>query len=183
LLLSAAALYVLPVPHVMYLDEVADFYIFFVLGGLAADNGERWLSWVDRFTGACLCALAVALIAASRFPDAVTAALPSRANYIGIAAMLVCGILSMPALHGLVRRPLLAKSAMLLSLGYYTFAIYLLNTPWIGIAKALMLKVISWNGPNFLLYVPILTAAGIFGPILTKQLLLRRVPVLDRITQ
>jgi len=97
--------------------------------------------------------------------------------------LILCGLLALPALHGLVRHRYLASSTVLVSLGFYAFVIYLLNTPFIGFTKAVMLKVMPWDGLNFLIFVPVLMAAGVLGPILTKQILLSRVPVLDRMTQ
>jgi len=180
LLLLAAVLYTLPIPHVMYLDEVAEFYVFFVLGGVAADARDRWLMWVDRYRTEFWLAFAAGVIGVTTAVVVGVAPVDiPRPNW----AMLVCGILSAPALHSLVRQGPLAHSASLLTLGYFTFAIYLMNTPCIGLAKAIMLKAIPWDGPNFLIYAPVLMAAGVFGPILVKRWLLRRVPFLDRITQ
>jgi len=180
LLLVAAVIYFLPIPHRVYLDEFAEFYLFFVLGGVAAEAGDGWLRRVDAYAWAWLGGLGAAL--AFTFWALAT-------GWIHIddprqtATMLICGVASMPAVHALVRRRPLSRSALLLSLAYYTFVIYLLNTPWIGLVKAVALKVMPWDGVNFLLFAPLLMLAGVFGPILTKQLILRRVPVLDRMTQ
>ena len=88
----------------------------------------------------------------------------------------------MPALHGLVRQRYFAASSVLLTLGAYSFIIYLLNTPFIGLVKGAMLKVLPWDGVNFLLYVPALTLAGTLLPILLRRYVLTRVPALDRMT-
>jgi len=172
LLLLTVALYVLPVPHVMYLDRVAGYYVFFVLGGLAAEAGEHWLGIMDRHVRGWLAAL-VAALAASYF-------LSTWLTHP--AALFLCGVISMPALHGLVRLPALSKAQGLLLVGCYSFVIYLLNTPCIGLAKAVLWKLMPWDGLSFLLYAPILMAAGTFGPILIKRHLLRRIPALDRMT-
>lgn len=180
LLLLATVLYMLPIPHVTYLDEVAEFYVFFVLGGVAADAGDRWLTWVDRYRAGSWLAFAAAVVGVTAAVAAgvIPADIP-RPNL----AMLVCGVLSAPALHSLVRQASLARSKSLLTLAYFTFAIYLMNTPCIGLAKAILLKAIPWDGPNFLIFAPILMAAGLFGPIIVKRQLFRGLPFLDRITQ
>jgi len=67
-------------------------------------------------------------------------------------------------------------------LGRYVFVIYLLNTPFIGAAKAVALKFASWDGSHFLPFAILLMLAGTLGPIVTKRWLLRRSPVLDRMT-
>jgi fucose 4-O-acetylase-like acetyltransferase len=172
LLAVALILYVLPVPHVMYLDRIARFMGFFVLGGLASESGQAWLDLIDRyFVWALVALLGTLWLALTVFvmwdPD---------------VALFVCGTLSMPALHGLVRHRWFATSSLLLTLGVYTMVIYLLNTPFIGLVKGAMLKVLPWDGVNFLLYAPVLTAAGIVLPILLKRYLLVRVPALDRMT-
>ncbi len=172
LLALAVILYLLPIPHVMYLDRVARFMSFFAMGGLASDAGKTWLTLIDRyFVLALVALLAALLVLGSAFP------------YWNPAAVLfMCGALSMPALHGLVRHRVFATSWVLLTLGAYSFVIYLLNTPCIGLAKGAMLKLLPWDGPNFLLYVPVLTAAGTVLPILLRRYLLNRVPSLYRMT-
>src|SRR6185437_15390296 len=168
----ALILYVLPVPHVMYLDRIARFMSFFALGGLASDAGEAWLDLIDRYFAWALAALLGALwlsltVFAAWNPD---------------VALFVCGTLSMPALHGLVRHRYFSSSSLLLTLGVYSFVIYLLNTPFIGLVKGAMLKLLPWDGANFLLYAPVLTVAGTLLPILLKRYVLSRAPALDRIT-
>jgi fucose 4-O-acetylase-like acetyltransferase len=170
----AALLYLLPVPHVMYLDRVAHFSVFFVLGGLAAEAGERWMRAVDRSLWWTLPAMVVVVVAGVWL-------LPFN-GWLMSAKLFVCGAISMPALHGLARLGPLARSRILLAAGTYTFVIYLLNTPFIGLAKGLLMKLLAWDGAGFLVYVPVLMAAGTLGPILTKRLLLKRVGFLDRMT-
>ena len=67
-------------------------------------------------------------------------------------------------------------------LGPYAFAIYLLNTIFIGLAKALMMKQFPWEAAWFPLFAPVLMVAGVAGPIAAKMLLFRPVPALDRLT-
>ena len=172
----AAVLYCLPIPPIAYLDRAATYFIFFVIGGLAADAGERWLRAMDRNVTVSLIAL-LALVAGTLVIYA-----QGELSYAGIS-LLVCGIVSMPALHGLMRKSPWSSSRTLLTLGAFSFVIYLLNTPCIGLAKALMWKVAPWDGLNFLIYAPVLLAAGILLPIAIKVWMLRRAPVLDRMTQ
>jgi fucose 4-O-acetylase-like acetyltransferase len=172
LLVLALILYVLPVPQVLYLDRIARFMSFFAMGGLASDAGKSWLDLVDRYFPLALLALLVALSVSLLVFPAWNPDIP----------LFVCGTLSMPALHGLVRHRYFANSSLLLTFGAYSFVIYLLNTPFIGLVKGAMLKLLPWDGANFLLYAPVLTAAGVFLPILLRRYLLSRVPALDRMT-
>lgn len=92
------------------------------------------------------------------------------------------GMLSIPALMCVVRDSHVARSRSLVVLGQYCFVIYLLNTITIGVTKAIMLKFVSWDGINFLIYLPTLLMAGLVAPIYIKRIVFTRVPFLDRIT-
>jgi len=71
--------------------------------------------------------------------------------------------------------------AWLAWLGQASLAIYLLNTLAIGVAKALMLKVLpSWDGVNFLLFFPVLLLAGVALPLLVRAVAARRLPLAAR---
>src|SRR6185312_11045132 len=118
----ALLLYFTPVPHVMYLDRVATYYVFFLAGGLAVRAEARWLGFIDRW------------------------------------------LLSMAALHGLVRRPAWLNSRLLLQCGVFSFVIYLLNTPCIGLVKGALLKFIPWDGPTFIVYAVLLMLGGTLRP-------------------
>ena len=181
LVVAAVVLYLLPLPQSLYLNRVGTYFLFFVAGGLAADAGPAWRRTVDRIWPCALAALAAI-------------ALPVALGWIHFDwsegndafpykwALLLAGIVSMPAVHGLVRHGVVAKSATLLFLGRYVFVIYLLNTVFIGLAKAVLLRFVSWEGAHFLPFAAVLMLAGVAGPLLTKRLLLRHLPWLDRAT-
>ena len=97
--------------------------------------------------------------------------------FVGLSSLL-----ALPALHGLVRARAINTSKSLLWLGSFAFVIYLVNTLSIGLTKAVLLKFGSWDGTNFLLFFPLLIAAGLLGPIALKTVLLRGVRFLDRLT-
>ena len=162
----------LPVPPVFFADKMAAFYIFFILGAICASFGDRWTDMVDRVSFAILPLFVATVFLAVTYFDEIPQ--PVR--------LLACGVLSIPALHGLVRQSWLAGSKSLLHLGVFSFVIYLLNTPFIGLTKGLMLKAMPWDGRNFLIYLPLLMFAGLYGPILLKKSVFRHVPSLDRLT-
>ena len=172
LALVAFAIYWVPVPAVLFVDKMVAFYLFFILGAIAASFGDHWTARVDR----------VSFVAAAVFLAVVCIAVAGFDQIPQSVRLLACGLASMPALHGLVRTTWLARSTLLLQLGVFSFVIYLLNTPFIGLTKGLMLKVIPWDGRNFLLYLPLLMLAGLYGPILVKKLVFRRIRSLDRLT-
>ena len=181
LIAVAAVLFVLPLWRVIYLDRITTYFIFFVAGGLAADAGPRWLRFVDRIWPLALAALAlVALpVALGWFHFDWTT---GQQGFPYKWAMLAAGLLSLPAMHGLVRAGATARVPMLALLGRYVFVIYLLNTVFIGVTKAVLLKFVSWDGAHFLPFATVLLLAGVCGPLLTKRYVLRYVPALDRAT-
>jgi hypothetical protein len=46
-----------------------------------------------------------------------------------------------------------------------------------------LLKVVPWDGLNFLGFFPILLLSGLIGPVLLKKVLLDRFPALNRLTR
>lgn len=97
-------------------------------------------------------------------------------------SLLVCG-LAVPALHGLMFAPGMQQQGWALTLGRYTMAIYLFNVIAIGVVKAVLLKAgVPWNAAGFWVHAPALTVAGVVLPVMAKVVVLRRVPVLDRMT-
>jgi len=170
--LAAFVVYLLPAPPVAYLDRICGYWVFFIAGCLAAKAGNGWTSLLDR---RCREALAIFLV------------LLGAAACLGVDSsrrgwMLVVGLASMPAIHGLVRSPPMNMSRTLMFLGRMSFAIYLFNTPCIGLAKGVMLRLLSWDGAGFLLFAPVLLISGLMGPILVKRFIAPKFPALDRLT-
>ena len=101
----------------------------------------------------------------------------------GSTARLLCGLLCVPALHGLMRLPPVSGWNWPLFLGRYAMAVYLFNTLAIGFAKAVLISAgVGWTRDGFPVHVAVLAAAGLALPILVKTVLLRRLPPLDRLT-
>ena len=167
----SAFLFLVGLPHHAFMDRFAEFYIFFILGGLASGAGERWLAFVDRYGWACLLALLGVLV--------YLFALPSFSPHW---SHILCGALSLPALHGLVRWRHINGARILVFLGVYSFVIYLLNTPAIGVAKGLLIHWVSWDGPGFIVHFVVLMSCGLLVPVFIKQFAFRRWPYLDRLT-
>jgi peptidoglycan/LPS O-acetylase OafA/YrhL len=182
LLLIALGLYVIQAPAILYMDRVCRFFIFFVIGGLAARAGADWWSVLDRWHLPALLALLALLIFAAgggvQFDWGADAA--DHFPYKGY--MLAAGLLSMVALHGLSRSTAVARWTWLVYVGNMCFAIYLLNTICLGLSKGIILKFLHWNAQDFPVIATVMFASGVFGPILIKRYLLRYVPVLDRLT-
>ena len=86
-----------------------------------------------------------------------------------LTSLAICGLISLPAVHALCRGRLLHAKPLLLLVGGYSLAIYLFNNITIGLVKGVMFEVIDWNGPRFLIFVPVLLLTAVVGPIVLKR--------------
>lgn len=173
LLTVSVLIYPFNLPAYLYLDRVFTYAPFFLLGAMAGFAGARWSALMDRFWPYALALLLGGLTGVAIWGQGEAQK----------AVLLPLGVLSMPALHGALRR-LEARRARgaLLALGRYSFMIYLGNTICIGLTKGVMLRFISWDGVNFLLFAPALLLAGVLGPIALKRYGFSFLPPLDRLT-
>jgi len=173
LLVASAPLVILPVPPILYADRIITFIPFFVAGMIAADDDNAWCRWLDAWRVPLLWLFALALCLDLQWGATVPRNL----------AMLCVSIVAVPALHAAVRHLPPELIRVLDPLAPYAFAIYLLNTIFIGLAKALLMKEVPWHADWFPLFAVVLMVAGVAGPVVTKMLLFRPVPVLDRLTR
>jgi peptidoglycan/LPS O-acetylase OafA/YrhL len=172
LLVVSAPLVLLPLPAILYADRIGTFAPFFLAGLVAAEYDSLWCRWLDGWRVPLTLLFACALLLDLRYgPD-----LPRSLAMLGVS------LVAVPALHAAVRRLPTEAVRLLDGITPYAFAIYLLNTVFIGLAKGLMMKQLPWDAAWFPLFAIVLFAAGVTGPIVTKLLLFRPVPVLDRLT-
>lgn len=86
------------------------------------------------------------------------------------------GTLSVPFVLALAAQLQGRAKAVFLSIGLYTFSIYLFNTVCIGVAKAVLLQAVPWGGAHFAIHFVVLLIAGIWGPMLIKQVVQKASP-------
>jgi Acyltransferase family len=173
LLAISAPLALMPAPAVLYADRIVTDLPFFLAGMVAADGDDAWCRGLDRWRRELAFLLAGALLLDLRYGPEVSRNL----------AMLGVSLVALPALHAIVRRLPLAAARLLDRLAPYAFAIYLLNTVFIGLAKALLMKQLPWDAAWFPIFAVVLPMAGVAGPIAVKAALFRPVPTLDRLTR
>ncbi len=173
LLAAGLLLYFLPLPQYLYLDHIGKYAVFFAIGAFAARQGEAWNRFIDSTWRNASLLLFTALILVACF----------GANWPVRLELLPIGIISMPALHGLVRHLPLRSAPVFLRLGQNSFMIYLFNTICIGLAKGALLRLTDWNGSHFLPFAAVLMTSGSLGPILLKRMVLQRVRTMDRHTR
>jgi len=172
LLIVGLLMYCLPLPAYLYLDHIGEYSIFFALGACAAQREKNWIAFVDRRWQMLLWLWLLALALIAGFGE----------NWPVKFELLPVGILSMAALHGLVRHLPVTLAAILIWLGRNCFMIYLFNTLFIGFSKGLLLRLTDWNGGHFLFFAVFLMMSGVFGPVLLRQYLFRHVVILERYT-
>ena len=152
LLVAGLALNLALWPELFMLDEVV-YYLPFFAGGMAL-----WM-WREHWERAGVVALS--LSAALFVALAFTLAAPKW----------LVGTLSVLPVLWTMRRLPAAWQDRLAWIGRASLTIYLINTIAIGLVKGLLLRVLPWDGVNFLLYFPVLTLAGVALPVLVKRAL------------
>ncbi|MCB5183697.1 acyltransferase [Methylobacillus gramineus] len=152
--------------HLFMLNRVAEFLLFIMVGAWVARNYETFSNHNYRYGWLWALIFVIALVAS---------------EYL-LLPKLILGLLSIPALMFFVSAQYVKDSAILTQLGKYVFVIYLLNTIVIGLVKGVGLKFVSWDGINFIPYFIVLMLAGLYVPILIKQFLFSKSPLLDKYT-
>ncbi len=175
LLAASLMLFWIPAPAFIYLDRLAMFAPFFLLGACAGATGTRWEIWLDRFWPWAMALFLIVL--------AGVAARPVGPVLAQKTVLLLTGSISLPAIHGCLRNlRSIALQTIFLRLGRYSFMIYLFNTSFIGLAKGVLLLAWNWDGTHFLGFAPALMAAGLMGPMAAKRYAFSRIPRLERMT-
>lgn len=156
LLLAAVALVMnqLDVPDILYLNRVFYFYIFFVLGMLAAANYDTLISLFDKGGWLFVAAFAGVL------------ALLWMHGRISDESKLLGGVSSLLAIHYLALRARGQTASLFAWLGALSMPIYLMNTLAIGGFKAAYVIVFSDVNNMFWLYLAGAMLAGTVLPIL-----------------
>lgn len=96
----------------------------------------------------------------------------------------IIGILSIPALYALVHEKAISFfDSILLTIGEYTFTIYLFNTIFIGITKSLVLVFLPPDQLGFIVFFSISLTLGIYGPILIHKYFLSKFHYLSIISK
>ena len=163
---------ILPATNYFAMDHAKQYFLAFSLGIFLASNRNTYIKLIDKYHYTF-----IFMFLGSFFILMFGVNLSFDISHS--ISKLVIGILSIPALHSLVRSPLFDDSNILLALGKYTFPIYLMNTIAIGLTKGIILKFVTWDGPNFVFIAPILLFSGIFIPILIKKYIFPKVRALD----
>jgi hypothetical protein len=160
LLIAGVALNFAAWPQIFMLDRTIEYLPFFAAGMLLWTGRDLWLRAAPRVL----------------WPATVFfAALLVMSYWLEMPKWLV-GAASVPAVLAWMLYVPAGPKGWLVLLGKASLAIYLMNTIAIGLTKGLMLKVLPWDGVNFLLYFPVLVLAGAALPILIAKVIARYFP-------
>ena len=97
---------------------MAEYLVFVLLGAWAAQRSPRYTASVDQRAAPLAAGVFSACLLLFMIPG-----VQAGFDAAGLTAMpkFIAGLLSIPAIHGLIRTTSLARSRWLLTLGYYTF--------------------------------------------------------------
>ena len=173
ILIITAYLHYLSTQHIvsqwLMVRSFCEFSWYFYLGILARRNYTLFCHYTKqlRFISAGLFILS--FLTTFIYPEKISKSL------IGLCSVPACfywiGLLNCP------------WTSFLIWIGSYSFTIYLLNTIFIGTSKALLLKIMGWDGLNFLLFILVMFSAGLFGSIYCHKWILSRIPYVNRVTR
>lgn len=166
---------ILPTTNYFAMNNINQYFLVFSLGIFLASNREYYIKLIDKYRYVFIC-----MFLGSFFLLMLDINESFHIRH-GISKLII-SLLSIPALHSIVRSSLFDDSNILLILGKYTFPIYLMNTIAIGLTKGIILKFVTWDGHNFFLIAPILLFSGIVVPIIIKKYLIAKIRVIDFIT-
>ena len=163
LLAISASFYLLPSSNLFAWDRIQELLFFFVLGVFCTRHNKIFNELIEKYWWMFGVLLVVAWAT-------------------GINTKLICGSLAIPFVMGMVVKGPWSNSKTLIWVGSFTLSIYLFNTIFIGLSKAVLSKLINWDGPFFLVFFFVLLISGTVFPILTKQLILTKSRILDKYT-
>lgn len=168
LLLLGLILFFLPVSHLFAAKQFVLNFLFFAIGMIYMKHYKRFNNIIKLFGKFFLLCFLIFFY----FRDYMSAS----------AALLVFGLLSIPAVFYIFQFTSIKTNKLLLILGKYTFMIYLFNTLFIGLCIGILLKFIVIYGNNFYYFIIPLVIIGIIGPIILKKFILNKFQWLKKLS-
>lgn len=172
LLLISLIINIVQLPAYLYLDFIGRNYIYFILGCIAFQHKDIYYQFINKYSYNFLL---IALSCLTMYLIGI------YFDYNAYWLNLPIAISIIPGIHGIIKTKT-NENGILFKISKYTFPIYLFNVPLIGLTKAIMLKFTTWNGIHFLIFLPILFVAGLYGAILLRKLFLEKIPVINKLT-
>lgn len=158
-----------PIACYFKINYLFEYAYYFSLGALMCVYYDQFIHKVNKYK------LFFIIIFISSFISTSYLAKPLAKTFIGTV--------SIPAFFGIAGSHFVKYDRILITISSYTYTIYLMNTIAIGTVKGVLLKLFSWDGPNFFLYFIVLIFSGLFFPILAHKIILYRIPYISKITR
>jgi fucose 4-O-acetylase-like acetyltransferase len=156
----------LTLPEDYYIRRVFIYFIFFGIGGAFAIYKDIIFPILLKYAYLFLFLFVVIL---SNF---------YRHEY----ALILCGFSSILALHGMALQKFAKNGKLLLTLGNYSMAIYLLNTIFIGVSIIVLSRFYSGTFLSFIIVITCLFASGVAGPMVARKIV-NSVPILKPVAR
>jgi fucose 4-O-acetylase-like acetyltransferase len=160
--------YFIKMPSIFLLDRYFNNFLYFLIGVLVYREYEKYLSLIDKYFIIIFFSFLISFFLIGHV-------LPTLSKFI-------ISLLSLFAIHGIVRKNIIPLVPFWLQLSKYTYSIYLMNTIFIGLIKGIFFLHTTWDGSNFLLISPVLLFSGVFFPIITKKYVIVKVHYIDKAT-
>ncbi|NOU13658.1 MAG: acyltransferase, partial [Methylococcaceae bacterium] len=151
LVLIGVALHFIHMPPIFMLDRLFEYFLFFSLGISVIRYHKNYINFIDKYFLPIFIIFLLSFFIIQYSSDSIS--------------KLIIGTISLPALHGLMRKRIFSILNIWDIYGKYTYSIYLMNTIAIGLIKGVILLFISWNGIYFLFIAPLLLFSGLYIPI------------------
>jgi len=164
ILIASIPLHFLRVTNFLGLNFFLQFLFFFVFGMYAAKNISKYYEIIDAYRMIFILVFGISLIAFFYLP----------------VPKIIMGIISIPAIHSLVRFDRSEKNNMLWTLGHFTFSIYLMNTLVGGFVKAIGFKFFNWSYSSFYFPAIVMILSMLIVPIFLKKYIINKIPIIQK---
>jgi fucose 4-O-acetylase-like acetyltransferase len=140
-------------PEALAIQRAVEYLPFFAGGMVLWIYRSSWTHVASKLFLANACVFVVALICSCFYP------VPRW--FVGSSSVL--------PIIGLIQRMPSSIQGWWAYLGTRSLSIYLFNEIAMGLTKGVLFRALPWDGKNFFLYFPLLTFAGIAGPVAIKR--------------
>lgn len=165
LLVFAFAIHFMPRSPYFAQSQVFEFMFYFLLGAYAVRHRDSYFELIDRYVYLFMAVFVSCVLL----------------YFVVDIPKLVFGVVSLPALHSLLRLRVCERMGLLERVGKYAFPIYLMNCMVTGFMIVVIQKYWSWDGKNFLVVAPVLFVSGLLLPIAVHKVFISKTPVLKTI--
>lgn len=153
----------------MMLDKFSEYLLFFTLGFIYIEKRIYLLKYLLKYKYFFFMNFLISFLSIKIVNEDLSKLI------IGFSSIPFFLLISSTVVHFKLRK-------LLNLFAEYTYTIYLMNTIFIGLTKALMLSFLTWGGIHFIIMFPFLLLSGLMMPILFHKFILKYT-ILNKITK